>query len=509
MITRERLYAEWTHPGYLLAIVSGICLGIGFVIPFLWFFVCIGMACLFRITEQAARVRRLVRLGLISWLVKYMFVLSWCVSTYPVGWIGPMPALVQMFIVGCFWFSGALWLSFGGGVFVYVAYRFRQSRFISRQLWYLLLPFVWLGSELAAAFFFSLITVGPGSYLQTYFSFGMAGYLLVETWLGIHLAAVAGVYGLSIVVAAGGVGFYILIHQTRKQLIVGVLGALVGVVGYGQIVQYTRVHLPAPTTSVIGIDVTFSPDTVYSSEAVTHKRDVLNDAINLALQSNPNYLLLPEESRLIFTTYAGLTPIQAMRQFEFTHGNSSTTIIDTSRFDLGEGRAYLRATIFDGTTKKLYQFDKQYLVPQGEYVPYLYAAVLRLVGLGSLLDKLQSENSGRPGPLTRDTVANVPADIPGIIFCFESVWPNAITAQQHHGQVPFVVYPFSHSWFHNPFILWHQLDSMLLVQSRYSGVPIVSAGNMADGKLYLPNGTIEPGEVLQTGDSWKLRKFSF
>ena len=98
MNIRARLSSEWNHPGYLLAIASGVCLGIGFVIPVLWFSVLIGMACLLRSVEQAARVLPLVRFGLISWLMKYLFVLSWCANTYPVGWIGPMPAPIQMLL---------------------------------------------------------------------------------------------------------------------------------------------------------------------------------------------------------------------------------------------------------------------------------------------------------------------------------------------------------------------------------------------------------------------------
>jgi apolipoprotein N-acyltransferase len=172
------------------------------------------------------------------------------------------------------------------------------------------------------------------------------------------------------------------------------------------------------------------------------------------------------------------------------------------------GEAYVRASIFDGSRHAVYSYDKQYLVPQGEYVPYLYAGVLRLLGLGDVVERLKKDSAYQPGILTPANGV-VPADIPGVLFCFESVRPDGVISLQRLGAVPFVVHPLSHGWFHQPEQLWHQLDTMLRIQSRYSGVPIVSAGNMVSGKLYLPNGQIETGEVVHAGDGWLLRKFVF
>lgn len=163
--------------------------------------------------------------------------------------------------------------------------------------------------------------------------------------------------------------------------------------------------------------------------------------------------------------------------------------------------------MFDGVNKKLWQFDKQYLVPQGEYVPTLYGAILYLLGYGDVVARVAQDSSYRPGPLTQTT--SLPSYIPGVLFCFESVSPVGVSSLQKNRPLPFVAHPISHAWFHTPHILWQQLDVMLQIKARYSGVPIVSAGNMVAGKLYLPNGEIVDGRVVGTGDRYQLREFTF
>ena len=57
--------------------------------------------------------------------------------------------------------------------------------------------------------------------------------------------------------------------------------------------------------------------------------------------------------------------------------------------------------------------------------------------------------------------------------------------------------------------MWYQLDAMLTVQSVWNNVPIVSATNMAESKLYLPNGEMRTGQVLASHSLWSLKLFTF
>jgi hypothetical protein len=103
----------------------------------------------------------------------------------------------------------------------------------------------------------------------------------------------------------------------------------------------------------------------------------------------------------------------------------------------------------------------------------------------------------------------LPEYVPGVLFCFESVNPQGVMAVKNSRQVEFIAHPISHGWFRTPTIFWRQLDVMLQVQARYSGIPIVSAGNMVTGKLYLPSGEIQTGNVVGGGDYYTLRQFIF
>lgn len=507
-IFRKLLTCEWEQPGVGYAVVAGVCMGIGFLLPGLWFLGIFGIALCIQLAVRPLAPQQTLMLGGIAWFIKYLAALVWYASVYPVEWIAALTPAVQIVAIGMYWMTSALWLAFGGVVFLYLSHRLVTSTVVPRFLWYILVPFIWVGSELVGALFFSFMTAGPGSFLQTYFSFGMMGYLFAETHLGLALAGIGGVYGLSLVMAALALGG-LTVSNSSYLLRTRIVGAVVMVVliSSGGFISPKGGVIQGIT--VMGVDTNFSDESITTALGVAKRTELLTTAINAAVAVHPDFILLPEESRLMSTVYAGLSPETALSRFLFTHGNATSTLIDSGRIEAADGRTYLRATILDGLHKTTYQFDKQYLVPQGEYVPTLYASVLRLVGLGSLVDRIEKDSSYRPGPLAQTTLVNVPSYIPGILFCFESVRPDGARALTQSQSVPFIVHPLSHSWFHTPEILWHQLDVMLAVQARWSGVPIVSAGNLAAGKLYSPDGTVSSGEVVQSGDGWLLRQFKF
>jgi apolipoprotein N-acyltransferase len=260
--------------------------------------------------------------------------------------------------------------------------------------------------------------------------------------------------------------------------------------------------------TLISVDTNFPDDSVTTMSGIAKRMLILNAAVSAAVAAHPTYILLPEDSRYLDSVYGGATASSLLGQFMFTHGTTTSVLIDSYRAETREGQAYVRAIMLDAVHKQVYQFDKQYLVPQGEYVPYVYAGVLRAFGFGALVDGIEKDSAYVPGPLTRKVVS-VPKNIPAVLFCSESVRPDGVTALLRDANAPFVVHPMSHGWFHHPTELWHELDQMLRIHARVAGVPIVSAGNKVDGKLYLPNGQIDSGVVVGSGDGWVLRKFTF
>jgi hypothetical protein len=490
--------------GWLQAALMGLCLGIGFVMPALWWLSLLPVVWMIQVLGRETFCKKLLGLFALIWGIKAMCSLVWVWNATPIEWVAGMSAIEQIIAILVYWLTGGLWLASGGAAFGIVSWWLWRQTYLSRGMVLILMPLLWLGSELVAAFVFSFFTAGPGSFLQTYFSFGMVGYLLGTTPFGVWLAGLAGVYGLTIIFVTFAVVIYSLYLRTSKKRLAVFCALLYIGCTFIQLVAPYQSHTP---TTVISVDTQFDADFLSNDAGYQSKAGSLGYAIAAAVKLEPDSILLPEDSRYLDSAFDSLYPNQAMSIFLFTHSNTDTILIDSGRHTTPEGVTVQRANIFDGVSKKLWQFDKQYLVPQGEYMPTAYDLALRVLGYATAVDAIAEDSSYRPGPLTQ--TITLPPYIPGVIFCFESAHPNAVRDLATTRALPFVAHPISHAWFHTPTILWQQIDVMLQLQARYSGVPIVSAGNMATGKLYLPNGVIDEGVVLKAQDRYQLREFKF
>jgi apolipoprotein N-acyltransferase len=221
---------------------------------------------------------------------------------------------------------------------------------------------------------------------------------------------------------------------------------------------------------------------------------MIHSLIEQARLAAPDAIVLPEDSRYFTEFYharaSGIT--RAFEAFVLVNPTSTTKIIDSSRFEDNDV-VFESSFVLDARAPSVVQSGKSYLVPQGEYMPYLTSALLQLMGQGTIAAGLTNYFSYTPHPIV-PTNKTIP-----VLFCFESVKPWQ--AKQIVGdETVFVAHPMSHAKFHTPYTLWHQLDTMLRVQAVYAQVPIVSAGNMVTGKAYLPDGTIDNGQVIYEDD---------
>lgn len=493
-------------PRYLLLVycISGLLLGIGFVYPSTWFLGLFGAALFCLCLKRTTTLKTALIGGGLAWCVKSLLAVSLFWSVYPINWLEISFGNAEVFIVGVYWFTVAFFLSFGGVLVSGVS--FMLSRALPVALGFLWFPLVWVLGEIVSALSFSLWTFGPGATINSVYSLGYLGYLFGQHETLLSLATIAGVYGLSLLGALFGYVIWFAFETLPRQKAGAII--LVGVlILWGSRGEVSTVKATEPSegeTVVAIINTRFGDEWLEKENKEGYKNEQVTAAVEAALLLNPDYILLPEDSRY---TNTKLGMDRAYNFFRFQHSDPRTIIIDTSRTPLLGGVFTQRAYIYDGQNKRGWITDKQYLVPQGEFMPYFYSGSLSLMGLGVVADKLERRFTYVPGP--EKSQAELPAAVPGILFCFESADPRAALRLVKEREVPFIVHPISHAWFHESEILWQQQDVMLKMQAQWSGVPIVSAANMAKGALYTPSGKKVQPTLIESGDSWEVSLVSW
>lgn len=474
---------------YILAAVAGLFVGASLLYPVLWPLVLIGTAGLFIVVTQVSTRNQALSISFVFGVSKTLIALIWFWAAYPLDWLGIQSVLLQGVLVIVYWLPAAIMFGLGSLLLGLVVWYTRAVRWRYRSF---LLASAWVLAEILGAAIFSLYTLGPGSSIQTSFSFGFSGYALIrQGWLGL-IALWGNVYGLSFLVALLSLAC-IALYQTSPRMAQGWVLLLM----LASLVPVSLPHQPIPE-GVYVVKTSWTTEQKKRWNSID-RAEIISDILMRAAEAKAAYIIFPEDARItealggIELTHAALTRL-------FPEG---IIVVDSGRVDIFD-QAYLRAHIYDTKAGEVYSFDKQYLVPQGEYVPYVYGALIAQLPQSTSLQNALRDISYRPGINQADV--NLPAHIPAVLFCFESVTPQGVAeATRTRGTVPFVAHVVSHGWFHREVpVLVNQLDAMLLTQARYTGQPIAQSGNLVTTKLYLPNGEIVIPEIVAEGDTWTL-----
>lgn len=479
MMPKLRLLLAWlvSHP-YFAGTLTGLFLGSAFVwpvlVPLAVLPIVFAMYLMERVEASFLPATLMLLFG-----AKSLIALSWFWSAYPISWLFALAPSTQLIAIFFYWTTAALWLS-SAGLIVALLWRYCPASF--RRYF---LPIIWVVSEYLGAVIFSIFTSGPGSYITGAFSFGHVGYLFpyvapLALWGGVY---VVGLIGLIVVVALYD---YLMTKQWVR--LVAVLCAVVGVM----VVTYSYLTPAQSLPRIVAIDTDFSATTDEETRKLA-----LAEMVEAARQLTPNYIVLPEDSRYLNAYQAEQVGAgAAIEAWQILNATNTAMMVDSSRTtDEITGHIVQRAYLW-GTSSVIFTADKQYLVPQGEYMPSLYALVLRLAGLGLVADTLAETINYTASSRVVDRAAS--PSVPNILFCFESVSPLAAKKLVTNRSSDFIIHPMSHSWFNEPVIVWRQLETMLRYQAVYARTPIISVGNEVRGQIYQPDGTIEPLTTVST-----------
>lgn len=478
---------------WLCWLASGILFGVAFLHPWLSWTSIIAAVLFLHAIFISPRPRTVFWGSVLAGTLKSAGGLAWVWHTYPLIWLGIPPGVPQLMLIGGYWlfFSVAVGSALavcGGGMYFLV----RRNR-----MFIVAFPFLFVAAEVLGSLAASLYALGPGSTANINFSFGYFGYAVAQMPGMLPFAVFGGVYALSFLGALLALLIYGTVRPIGTYRIMAtafacflILAVLSAVSVYGREVGLAGHH-------IIAVETHFDAELFTKQSGYEIKQTEIIRAVESALSFRPDILVLPEDSRFVSafqSTEAALTFI------ENRSVNNEVILIDSGRMTDMHDVTVLRAHVFDTKRDSVHTIDKQYLVPQGEYIPYIASALLRVFGKEEFLATMNRNQSYRPGA----HIDALPSGIPGILFCSESVIPSGVRTIVRKGTVPLIVHPVSHSWFHDPVLLTHQLHTMLAVHAVWNKTPILQAGNMTESRIYYPNGSTERGERIASDGRWEL-----
>ena len=487
-----------THTTSLAWLAAGLCFALISVHEYLWWLFVPGF-----FLAITAFVRTHTWQGVFWWswylgTAKALggFALVWHI--YPLQWIDMGGGAAQIAFIFIHWLTssagmGASLIVVGLALFVVKQRSVRAAVF--------LFPLLWVAGEVLGSLFVSVVWLGSGGFLNIDTAHGYSGFALSHLSFLYAFADVGGVYLLSALTAVCGLVVYtVLVH--RHVVSIAVALGVVAMLWVGG--TLFAPSAPAPLgLRVVAVDLRFSSADFNAPGGAALKERIAQEATTHALLRTPDIILLPEDARLT-PSYGGAS--ETLARLQSLAGSSTPLVIDTS-YTMHEGASIQRAYYYDLARRMVHEVDKQFLVAQGEYPTHLLVSLLHLIGKENLHEQFTDQFSYQPGPL-KDYAA-FPDAVPGMLFCFDSSSAVGVRRVQRMHQFPLVVHAVSHSWFHEPFMYWQQLDDMLRVQALWNDVVIVQAGNMVRSKAYLPDGTIVTGSVIEETPHWSLVEYTF
>lgn len=486
-------------PSYALWFASGFLFAVSFIFAWLWWcFIPAFVLLLYCIDREDSRTR-LFLFGTLVGALQYGGAFFWVWSVFPILWLTDQAAWIQLSAVGFYWVVTSCAVGLGVSAFALFAKFFlRKNAFLI-----LIVPLLWVCSEVLKSFLFSVYAFGPGSFISVGFSYGYLGYLLSEHGNLLQLAALGGVYALSYIAALIGVLAFVFFAQKRYMQKPYIVYA--GVFAMLLLLPTVPIHRHQELgKEVIVVETYFDPQFLAREGSEAVKREETKKAVALALEEDPDVIIMPEDVRL---SDAFATSEAVFAWIETHTHNPHTILIDNGPSTDARGFSVIRAYVYDLRTRSVYFLDKRYLVPQGEYLSYLHQGLLSLFMSSNHLDSVQAYTRMHAGMLGDSSA--LPEYLPGVLFCFETMVPYGVARAENFRQPDFIAHPISHAWFNNPFSLESQLDQMLKVGAVWNNVPIVTAASLSDSTLYLPSGEMRKGELLHEAPRWKLKQFIF
>ncbi len=362
--------------GTLRLLCFSIGAGIALAIPFLWYrlgwlvFVSVVPLLFLLKALDKYQINNRSKVGYI-WMAGWtmlVVVLGWMLQTQPERWTAAQGSLaIGGLVFGYMAMSLCLSLGFVifGCLYIWLKVRLNQKRV------FLLLPAAWVMGEWLRSWLFSIISWGPNTTFGPHWNFGTLGFALSPTPL-IFASRLVGLYGLTFIVILINLAVFWLLQKRWKLPVIVII-----VIGFVSLVSWYIYRQPTgPSVNVATLQLGVNQDLKIGSI------DYHSSLKSLGTPGSVDVLLLPEYSQIFQGEDSNATDVDAVQ----TLAKNNDTPVITSRQRTEDTKFYNTVTVYRPDSSIAYQHDKQFLIPVGEAMPYVFVYLFKLLGQSSLVN---------------------------------------------------------------------------------------------------------------------------
>ncbi len=358
---------------------------------------------------------------LLGYLCGFLWYFGNCFWIYQTMYLyGGLPKPVSFGIVVLF----SLYLGFYHALFAGTFASLRRSRAGAGGA-LILTPFLWVAVELAR----DRITGFPWDLL---------GNALVDNQFVTKIAPLAGVMGISFLVAAINAGLaagLLFPGRRRLRMVAGVAAVLAGLLQAAMLMNSAQRLGPQPKQQAVMLQENLSVGVTGRSEQPLSEEQELEDFTRLSLApviggagaqgARPTILLWPEAPSHLRSDEPWLrSALGALARQAQAPVIAGTLGVDANPASPRGVNVYDSAMLVDGGGSYSGRYDKIHLVPWGEYVPF--KAVF------SFAEKL-TEGVGNMDAGHDRTVFHTGGHSYGIFICYESIFGDEVREFVNHG----------------------------------------------------------------------------
>lgn len=367
------------------ALISGVLFSLAYPPYNFDFFAFFGFIPLFYLIFNSPKENKNNFLfGFFAGLTYFAIVMKWLWSVYPLNWLGIENKFSSFFLVGLIYLISIAGMALFWGLTFFAISKINESKNLKINLF--LFPAIFVLGEYLKSFFFSLLWLGSGTIFGANWTIGNFAYSFHNNQIFLKLSSFFGIYGILFLISFLNILLFLILFKSKLNLskkILILISIILSLSLGGRIINFNQIKSEKEIPfAIIQTKIPSEIDYPITKQLEDFKNQLslLKEAAKINPQ--PKVIIFPEAANFLKNLALFLNTKEAEKFWKEIFPNP-TLIIDNSRITEKEG---VKSRIIFLNSKEGVSgfYDKKFLTPGGEFIPYHLKFFLKIFSKNTL-----------------------------------------------------------------------------------------------------------------------------